>query len=74
MGNVHAFSGPPPPPPPTTTPAFPKSPSDSEEVSGIENPGPLEEIHNKCKSEYLKGSLFARKLTCLLFRCISYLF
>lgn len=52
MGNVHAFSGPPPPPPPPTTPAFPKPSSvDIEEPSGIENPGPLEEIHNKCKSK-----------------------
>lgn len=62
MGNVHAFSGPP-PPPPTTVPAFPKScPPESEESSGVENPGPLEEIHNKCKSksmdiDILQGSI-----------------
>lgn len=53
MGNVHAFSGPP-PPPPTTVPAFSKaSPSDSEDLSAVDNPGPLEEIHNKCKSKFV---------------------
>lgn len=54
MGNVHAFSGPPPTPP--TVPAFPKGcPPDSEDISSIENPGPLEEIHNKCKSELMQS-------------------
>lgn len=60
MGNVHAFSGPPTPPPPTTVPAFPKPcPPESEETTArFENPGPLEEIHNKCKSKLVKMMLW----------------
>ncbi|KAF7282271.1 mitochondrial import receptor subunit TOM40 homolog 1-like [Rhynchophorus ferrugineus] len=53
MGNVQAYSAPPPPPPPGVS--FPKSKDSdvkaSEEVT-IENPGPLEEIHTKCKNVF----------------------
>lgn len=59
MGNVQAYSAPPPPPPPGV--AFPKSKESdvkaSEEVT-IENPGPLEEIHTKCKSEFMYHNLY----------------
>lgn len=50
MGNVHAFSStpsPPTPPPPVNTSVSSDSASDQ-----IENPGPLEDIHTKCKSMY----------------------
>ncbi|KAJ8976776.1 hypothetical protein NQ317_009695, partial [Molorchus minor] len=55
MGNVHAYSSAPPPPPPTSA-SFPKGqkcetkPTSSKE--DIENPGPLEEIHTKCKNVF----------------------
>ncbi|XP_065160053.1 mitochondrial import receptor subunit TOM40 homolog 1 [Atheta coriaria] len=45
MGNVHAYSAPPPPSPPP--PQKKILPPLTEEV---ENPGPLEEIHSKCKN------------------------
>lgn len=46
MGNVHAYSSTPPPPG-----AIPrKDPCDPASKQLIENPGPLEEIHTKCKS------------------------
>lgn len=57
MGNVHAYSSPPPPPP--TGMSFPKNECEkpaaapTEEV--IENPGPLEEIHTKCKSKFISN-------------------
>lgn len=63
MGNVHAYSAPSPPPPqPPTSMSFPKPQTDSEPStpsteSGIENPGPLEEIHSKCKSTNRKHNL-----------------
>lgn len=49
MGNVHAFSAPP-PPPPNSGMSFPKQAEEKNESEKIENPGPLDEIHNKCKS------------------------
>lgn len=52
MGNVHAYSSAPPPPPPSVPPAF--TSKAETEVQETENPGPLEEIHTKCKSK-LKG-------------------
>lgn len=52
MGNVHAYSSAPPPPPPSCPPGF--TPKTESEVHETENPGPLEEIHSKCKSK-LKG-------------------
>lgn len=56
MGNVHAYSAAPPPPPPTST-SFPKGKDCEVKItktaeSTVENPGPLEEIHTKCKSMY----------------------
>lgn len=52
MGNVQAaYSAPPPPPPPSS---FPKEKDADVKISHeetIENPGPLEEIHTKCKSK-----------------------
>lgn len=50
MGNVHAASAPPPPPPPPTQ----TEPPVCLEVppGDIENPGPLEEIHQKCKNVF----------------------
>lgn len=56
MGNIHAHSSAPPsPPPPVITPLTP--PKDNNQVSDekseqIENPGPLEELHQKCKSTF----------------------
>ncbi|XP_072390894.1 mitochondrial import receptor subunit TOM40 homolog 1 [Diabrotica undecimpunctata] len=54
MGNVHAYSSnPPSPPPPSTT--FPrKKDTDPAAIPPevIENPGPLEEIHSKCKNVF----------------------
>ncbi|XP_050497829.1 mitochondrial import receptor subunit TOM40 homolog 1-like [Diabrotica virgifera virgifera] len=54
MGNVHAYSSnPPPPPPPSTT--FPRKKDTDPAASPpevIENPGPLEEIHSKCKNVF----------------------
>lgn len=57
MGNVHAFSSsssPPAPPPPTMSFAKGEECPKPEEKMGttetIENPGPLEEIHTRCKS------------------------
>ncbi|XP_066148490.1 mitochondrial import receptor subunit TOM40 homolog 1 [Euwallacea fornicatus] len=54
MGNVQAYSAPPPPPPPRA--AFPKEKVEPEvktsQEETIENPGPLEEIHTKCKNVY----------------------
>lgn len=54
MGNVHAFStGSSSSPPPTMS--FTKGEEcpkpEQKGVEIIENPGPLEEIHTKCKSE-----------------------
>lgn len=61
MGNVHAFSsGTPSPPPPTM--GFPKTDEsqklEQKAAETIENPGPLEEIHTKCKSKYYLTSFF----------------
>lgn len=54
MGNVHAFSSSSPAPPPPTM-NFSKGedcPKPEQKVAdSTENPGPLEEIHTKCKSE-----------------------
>lgn len=55
MGNVQAaYSAPPPPPPPSGV-AFPKEKEgdlkDSQEEN-TENPGPLEEIHTRCKNVF----------------------
>lgn len=57
MGNVHAYSAAPPPPPPPTSTSFPKGKECDNKAakpleSTVENPGPLEEIHTKCKSMY----------------------
>lgn len=56
MGNVHAFSSASPSPPPPTM-GFTKveeCPSPEQKTSEvIENPGPLEEIHTRCKSVYI---------------------
>lgn len=54
MGNVHAASSPPPPPPPTAPPGVPLFSPKLEEIHSaaqvtIDNPGPLEELHRKCK-------------------------
>lgn len=50
MGNVHAASGTPPPPP---TPPPSASPACLEtSAAEVENPGPLEEIHQKCKNVF----------------------
>lgn len=57
MGNVHAYSSNPPPPPPPPGASFPKKkecerePTDSPSTI-IENPGPLEDIHTKCKNVF----------------------
>ncbi|XP_045464289.1 mitochondrial import receptor subunit TOM40 homolog 1-like [Harmonia axyridis] len=48
MGNVHAFSAAPPPPNPGMP--FTKDVEEKSETEKIENPGPLDEIHNKCKN------------------------
>lgn len=48
MGNVHAYSSAPPPPPPPGMPAFSKE----SEPGEVENPGPLEELHQKCKNVF----------------------
>lgn len=53
MGNVHAFSAAPTPPtpPPGMAPFNPNQDSKTDSnPEKIENPGPLEEIHQKCKS------------------------
>ncbi|XP_060520100.1 mitochondrial import receptor subunit TOM40 homolog 1-like [Cylas formicarius] len=54
MGNVQAYSTPPPPPPPAGV-NFAK-PKDCEPTpvgpETMENPGPLEEIHTKCKNVF----------------------
>ncbi|GJQ79374.1 hypothetical protein Trydic_g16233 [Trypoxylus dichotomus] len=51
MGNVHAFSSA--PPPPTTPPPSMNTGISNESVSSeIENPGPLEDIHIKCKNVF----------------------
>lgn len=50
MGNVHAYSSAPPPPPPSSASMHPIC----QEVLAsekTENPGPLEELHQKCKSK-----------------------
>ncbi|XP_050311661.1 mitochondrial import receptor subunit TOM40 homolog 1-like isoform X2 [Anthonomus grandis grandis] len=56
MGNVQAaYSAPPPPPPSAGAPGFPeKKPTDLQapQEETIENPGPLEEIHTKCKNVF----------------------
>lgn len=52
MGNVHAYSSaPPPPPPPGMSPFAPKVDKEDTDSAASENPGPLEEIHTKCKSK-----------------------
>lgn len=63
MGNVHAFSSSPVPPPPPTM-GFTKNdecpkPEEKAATETIENPGPLEDIHTKCKSEYYLTSFMA---------------
>lgn len=54
MGNVQAAYSAPPPPPPASG-AFPKEKTENDvkitQDENIENPGPLEEIHTKCKSK-----------------------
>ncbi|KAF2897140.1 hypothetical protein ILUMI_09029 [Ignelater luminosus] len=50
MGNVHAYSSAPPPPPPP--PGMSSFNRDCNEPSEIENPGPLEELHQKCKNVF----------------------
>jgi len=54
MGNVQAAYSAPPPPPPASG-AFPKENAESDakitQDENVENPGPLEEIHTKCKSK-----------------------
>ena len=53
MGNVHAYSAPAPPPPPPSSSSYAKPEGSSTGTTEeVENPGPLEEIHTKCKSEY----------------------
>lgn len=59
MGNVHAASSAPPPPPPTAPPGLtPFLPPKTEEPTKptteptVENPGPLEELHRKCKDVF----------------------
>lgn len=57
MGNVHAASSPPPPPPPTAPPGVPLFSPKLEEIHSaaqvtIDNPGPLEELHRKCKDVF----------------------
>lgn len=56
MGNVHAYSSAPPPPPPSGMSAFSKGGKDDCDTEVNENPGPLEEIHTKCKSMFLAVS------------------
>lgn len=51
MGNVHALSTPP-PPPPTQPMSFPKEPEEKGSSETIENPGPLDEIHTRCKNVF----------------------
>lgn len=50
MGNVQAAYSAPPPPPPRGVPCAPES-TDVKEAS-CENPGPLEEIHTRCKNVF----------------------
>lgn len=50
MGNVQAAYSAPPPPPPRGVPCAPES-TDVKEGS-CENPGPLEEIHTRCKNVF----------------------
>ncbi|XP_056648487.1 mitochondrial import receptor subunit TOM40 homolog 1 [Diorhabda carinulata] len=56
MGNVHAYSSNPPPPPPPTGASFSKKKECEREPTAspsvIENPGPLEDIHTKCKNVF----------------------
>lgn len=55
MGNVNALSAPPsppspaPPPPLSPTSTQGTTPSKIDGCNGLENPGPLEELHRKCK-------------------------
>ncbi|KAJ8910017.1 hypothetical protein NQ315_003983 [Exocentrus adspersus] len=58
MGNVHAYSAAPPPPPPPPGLSLPKG-KDCDNNKGAkstesvnENPGPLEDIHTKCKNVF----------------------
>lgn len=55
MGNVQAAYSAPPPPPPASG-AFPKENAESDakitQDENVENPGPLEEIHTKCKNVF----------------------
>lgn len=48
MGNVYATSSPQPPTPPPGVPSFKTDKTGTDDAS-IENPGPLEELHRKCK-------------------------
>ncbi|KAJ3662768.1 hypothetical protein Zmor_007097 [Zophobas morio] len=51
MGNVHAYSAPAPPPPPPSSSSYAKPEGSSTGTTEeVENPGPLEEIHTKCKN------------------------
>ncbi|KAH0819666.1 hypothetical protein GEV33_003125 [Tenebrio molitor] len=54
MGNVHAYSAPAPPPPTPSASPYTKTETTTKGPSQeVENPGPLEEIHTKCKrSDY----------------------
>lgn len=52
MGNVHAYSAPaPPPPPPCPKPDVTKKTAPASCREKLDNPGPLEDIHTKCKSK-----------------------
>jgi mitochondrial import receptor subunit TOM40 len=51
MGNVHAYSAPAPPPPTPSASPYTKTETTTKGPSQeVENPGPLEEIHTKCKN------------------------
>ncbi|XP_030758290.1 mitochondrial import receptor subunit TOM40 homolog 1-like [Sitophilus oryzae] len=51
MGNVQAYSAPPPPPPGVYTKSKEAETKVTEEAN-VENPGPLEDIHTKCKNVF----------------------
>jgi hypothetical protein len=73
MGNVHAYSAPAPPPPTPSASPYTKTETTTKGPSQeVENPGPLEEIHTKCKSKLrTKHNL---EFSYLAFRYIPYKF